>query len=271
MSFFLTLTWRHTLTLYMTGMVMDKFSVNQLAKITGVSVRTLHHYDEIDLLKPATRTDAGYRYYGREELLRLQQILFYRELDIPLADIREILDDEQFDVLTAMESHRKELQKRIAHYGTLLETIDHTIANLKNEKMNYEEMYKGFSKEQVEEWEKEVIERWGADKLDESKRNIMAMTKAEVTALKEEGEQINLALVTLIDKDPADAAVQQLVARHYAWINKFYACPIKMYRGFGDMYVHDERYRATYEQYAKELPDFLKKAMDVFCDEHQAS
>jgi len=249
---------------------MDKFSVNQLAKISGVSVRTLHHYDSIGLLKPAIRTDSGYRYYGKAELLRLQQIRFYKELDLPLNRIQEILDDGDFDTLKALNGHKEELRLRIERLQTLIQTIDNTIANLKTENMNYEEMYKGFSKEQVAAWEAEVKERFGAEKLDESKRNINAMKKEKLEALKTEGDEISKALTLLIGTDPADDKVQALVLRHYNMIQQFYSCPIDLYRKIGELYVADERYKAHYDQYDEHLADLLHRGINVFCDRQMA-
>ena len=139
---------------------MERFSVNQLAKLAGVSVRTLHHYDEIGLLKPGTRTESNYRYYGEKELLRLQQILFYKELDLPLVKIMEILDDPAFDTEAALRSHKKDLIKRRDRTSELLKTINKTIHHLKKQNMKAEDMYKGFSKEQAEAYEKEAKEKW---------------------------------------------------------------------------------------------------------------
>ncbi|OSZ78499.1 hypothetical protein CAP35_09675 [Chitinophagaceae bacterium IBVUCB1] len=247
---------------------MDRFSVNQLAIISGVSVRTLHYYDNIGLLKPASRTDSGYRYYGREELLRLQQIRFYKELDMPLSQIQEILDDEYFDSLTALKGHKEELLLRIERLQTLIQTINNTITNLKNEKMNYEEMYNGFTKEQVATWEAEVTERFGADKLLESKRNIKAMKKDKIEALKKEAEEINNALVLLIGKDVADEKVQALIQRHYNMIQEYYSCSVDLYRKIGEMYVDDERYKAHYNKYDIRLADFLYRGILMYCDTH---
>lgn len=245
---------------------MEKFSVKQLAEISGVSVRTLHHYDTIGLLKPAIRTDAGYRYYGRAELLRLQQIRFYKELDIPLTQIQEILDDEGFDMLQALQHHKRQLHLRIDRLKTLVHTIDNTITDLKNEIMNYDEMYKGFSKEQVAEWEAEVKERYGQDKLDESKRNINAMKQEQLAALKQEGEDISHALVALLGTDPASPAVQALVKRHHSMIMQFYTCPIDLYRKIGKLYVDDERYKAHYDAYHDGLAAFLQQGIDIYCN-----
>ena len=111
---------------------MTHYSVKQLSKLAGVSVRTLHHYDRIGLLKPAFRSDKGYRFYGRNELLQLQQILFFKELDFPLKEIREIINDPNFDLVSALEFHKKQLLLRSKRLDELLATIEKTILiNLK--------------------------------------------------------------------------------------------------------------------------------------------
>ncbi|MBS1271813.1 MAG: HTH-type transcriptional activator mta [Candidatus Marinimicrobia bacterium] len=123
---------------------MKQYTVKELAKLAGISVRTLHHYDEINLLKPAERTHKRYRLYGEDELLRLQQILFYRELDFPLEEIKAILDAPDFDTVEALKEHKSALISRKKRLEKLLTTIDKTIAKMeKGSKMIYEELYDG--------------------------------------------------------------------------------------------------------------------------------
>src|SRR5574342_951893 len=110
------------------------FTVKQLSKMAGITPRTLHYYDEIGLLKPTRVAENGYRYYGDESLLRLQQILFYRELDLPLDEIKKIMGRRDFDVLGALHSHRDALKKRVARLNRLLQTVDNTINHLKGNK-----------------------------------------------------------------------------------------------------------------------------------------
>ena len=140
---------------------MTKYSVKQVSKMAGVTIKTLHHYDKIGLLSPAHRSDKNYRYYGKEELYRLQQIMFYKELDFSLQDIKAILSDPEFEVLKALESHKQALQQKADRFKVLLETLDKTIVELKSEKemMTNEELYKGFSKEQAEAYRSEAIEK----------------------------------------------------------------------------------------------------------------
>ena len=109
------------------------FTVKQLSSLAGVTPRTLHHYDQIGLLKPSQVGENGYRYYGEESLLRLQQILFYRELDLPLDEIRKIMGRRDFDALAALENHKQELEKRIESLLGLIETVDNTILHLKGQ------------------------------------------------------------------------------------------------------------------------------------------
>jgi DNA-binding transcriptional MerR regulator len=147
-------------------MGQSRYSVKQLARLAGVSVRTLHVYDKLGLLRPSVRTDAGYRQYGEAELLRLQQILFYKELDMPLKDIAEILDDPEFDLLKALTGHKAALSARRDRINTLLNTIDATIDHLKNKTMsNFEELYEGMPLEQAAALREEAIDNWGEEAI----------------------------------------------------------------------------------------------------------
>ena len=127
---------------------MRNLTVKQLAALSGVTVRTLHHYDDIGLLRPACVGANGYRYYGRGELLRLQQILFHRELGVPLSAIAELLDLQGGDQIGVLRQHREKLEAERERYRVLIETIDRTIADLNKEKtMANADLYKGFSPE----------------------------------------------------------------------------------------------------------------------------
>src|SRR6478752_2805719 len=133
---------------------MGTYTVKQLARLSGVSVRTLHHYDEIGLLKPSFIGENRYRYYGREELLRLQDILFHRELGVPLHEIALLLDATGRDRLTILREHRARLAERVERSRQLLTTIDRTIAELSGDgTMDDKELYQGFSPEKQAEHE----------------------------------------------------------------------------------------------------------------------
>ncbi len=145
------------------------YTVHQLAELAGVSVRTLHHYDQIGLLAPSRRSNAGYRLYHEPELLRLQQIPFYKELDLPLAEIKEILSQAGFDPVQALRDHRRKLQERGEQIVQLLQTIDKTIMKLTeaNMELTDAELYEGFSQEQIERYQREVRELYDPKLVEE--------------------------------------------------------------------------------------------------------
>ena len=243
------------------------YTVRQLAKLAGVSVRTLHHYDHIGLLTPSSRTDAGYRLYQEKDLLRLQQILFFKELDFPLSEIQDILDNPQFDQRKALTSHRRRLEERAQRITLLLRTIDKTISKLEgNMTLTDAELYEGFTKEQVEQMQREVHERYDSKLVAESERRVRKMSKEQWNAVKQEGIAVTQALAALADKKPGDPQVQKIVARHHAHIEQFYLCPAEVYRGLANLYVTDDRFRANYDKHRPGLADFMKSAMEYYCD-----
>ena len=248
---------------------MTAYTVSQLAKMAGVSVRTLHHYDHIGLLKPSGRTRAGYRLYGDTDLLRLQQILFFKELDIPLADVRQILDDPGFDQVAALGQHRQSLIGRIERLERLLKTIDKTLHRLTEGDVTLTdaELYEGFTTEQIERTKREARELYDPALVAESERRVKRMNRAEWDAVKAEGEALSTGLAALIERQPGDPEVQALIARHHAWIENFYPCSAEVYRGLGQLYVEHPKFRAHYESYRPGLADFMAKAMNVYADQ----
>jgi DNA-binding transcriptional MerR regulator len=251
------------------------YTVSQLAKMAGVTVRTLHHYDQIGLLTPAGRTEsgsgrsAGYRLYGEAELLRLQQILFFKELDMPLDQIRQILDDPGFDQVEALAHHRGMLQGRMERLARLLNTIDRTLDRLTEEDMTLtdEELYEGFSTEQIERYKREAREMYDPDLVAESERRVKGMSREKWKAVQAQGRDVTVAIADLMDRDPGDPEVQAQVAGHHAWIENFYPCSAEIYRGLAQGYVEHPEFRAFYEKVRPGLAEFLSAAMVVYADE----
>lgn len=252
---------------------MDKkYSVKALADLAGVSVRTLHHYDRIGLLKPEFRTDGGYRMYGKDELLRLLQILFYKELDFELKKIAEILDDPGFDLLSALNGHREKLIKRKSRIDGLLKTIDRTIEHLKNKtKMNYESLYDGIPKEKARAWRKEALERW-PDEVRKSEAALLKMAKPDFEKLKNDFADCWETLAGLKSEDPTSDHVQKEIYRHYRFIRQFWGTvgeedlQAEPYAGLGNMYVSDERYTSINGEPDPVFAGFMQKAMRYFAD-----
>ena len=178
--------------------------LRKLAKISGVSIRTLHWYDEVGLLKPAYYGSNGYRYYEEEQLLILQQILFFRELGFELKQIRRVLGRSDFDKMVALSSHRQVFKKNLEQTRKLIKTIDKTIEHLKGtKKMKEKEMFSGFSKEQQAEYEKQIIERFGDQgkaHIEECKQNAKKWSKADEEKFKNEFDEICKELTHLLEQ-----------------------------------------------------------------------
>ncbi|HTE00944.1 MAG TPA: MerR family transcriptional regulator [Mucilaginibacter sp.] len=249
------------------------YSVKQIARLAGVSVRTLHLYDKIGLLKPAVRTRANYRQYSDIELLRLQQVLFYRELDFPLKEITEILNDPNFDLVRALAGHKTALTKRRDRLNTLLKTIDKTIVNLKNKTMNNaEELYEGLPKEQAAAWRKDAIDKWGEDTVVRSEKALKEMDKLDLERLKAEQKEIAQKLSMLAEKDPESDEVQEQIARHYANIRSFWGVTdptdlkAETYKGLAELYVADQRYTAMDGKTAPKFAAFMRRGMIYFAE-----
>jgi len=242
------------------------YTVQQLARLAGVSVRTLHHYDHVGLLKPSARTAAGYRQYGEADLLRLQQILFFKELDFPLTDIQAILDQPGFDQVQALHDHKRLLQQEADRLGQLLNTIEKTISRLTEGSMTMtdEELYEGFTPDQIERYTREVNERYDPKIVAESNRRVRNMSKAQWQAVKAEGGAVAQQLADLMNKQPSDVAVQAAIARHYAWVDNFWHPTAESYRGLGQGYADHPEFRAFYEKYRPGLADFLCAAMSYY-------
>jgi len=250
--------------------IMNKhYSVKELADLSGVTVRTLHHYDHIGLLKPALRTDKKYRRYDREDLLRLQQILIYREMDFSLEKIRDILDDPDFNTHTALRDHRTRLVQSRQRLTRLIETLDKTMASLEGESqmtLKDKDLYEGFDQEKIDRWNREVDEQYDPEIVAESRRKVGKMSKEQFKAVQKQGEVVTVAISELMDRKASDPDVQAQIKKHHAWIENFYSCSAEVYRGLGQLYVQNPEFTAFYEKVKPGLATFMCEAMIWFAD-----
>ncbi len=251
---------------------MKRYTVKQVARLSGATVRTLHFYDEIGLLKPAYYGENGYRYYEKEQLLGLQQILFYRELNVPLEQIKLIMASPGFDRLKTLETHRARLEKELTRYRQLIKTIDGTIAELNGKKtMASEEMFQGFSSEKQKQYEKELVDRYGDGmqaKIDDSKKRIKDWTKADFQASTDRWNAFLRDLGALADagKAPDSAEVQALIPSHRAWLESYWTPVRESYIGLGQMYAEHPDFRKQFDAVREGLADFCADAMRVYAE-----
>jgi DNA-binding transcriptional MerR regulator len=246
------------------------YTVKEVARMSGVSVRTLHYYDEIGLLRPAFYGENGYRYYENEQLLRLQQIMFFRELDFKLDEIQTILDHDAFNQIEALQSQRHLLEEKINRLQKLIQTIDRTVAHLKGEiNMQNEEMYYGFDKAKQDQYIKELRERYGScveGRIKESQQRMKNWKKEDYSEVKSIINQIHRYLTSALHQGmPVESKeVQAIIQRHFEWINRFYTADKEFYQGLGNMYVEHPDFRKLYDSYHPKLAEYMRAAMRYF-------
>lgn len=251
---------------------MKLLTVNEVAKLSGVSVRALHHYDRIGLLRPASIGRNRYRYYGRDELLRLQQILLHRELGIPLGEIGAILDAPGFDRLAALRLQRDRLAAQAERYAELVRTIDRTIAGLTGEDtMSNEDLYRGIAPEKQAEYEAWLIERFGGDipeRIARGKVRYEQLGEAGKAALMDELRAVETAWARAMQNGiPADSpALDPLLARHRAWVSAMWdrPCPPGAYHGLADLHLGHPDFVARYEAIAPGFSAFHAASMQAY-------
>ena len=229
------------------------YTVGEVARLAHVSVRALHHYDEIGLLEPSMRSDAGYRLYDEQDLTRLQQILLYRELDFALEEIAQVLSDPDFDELDALVAQRQLVADKLKRDESLLALLDKTIlAKEGGIPMDKEEMFEVFGDFDPSEYEDEVKERWGdTDAYKESARRTKRYRKQDWERMKAEQDANGAKIVALISSGvaPDDPRAMDAAEEARLLIDKwFYPLSHEMHVGLAEMYIADPRFTATYEK-----------------------
>jgi DNA-binding transcriptional MerR regulator len=245
------------------------YTVKQLADLAGVTIRTLHYYDEIGLLKPSSVGDNGYRYYEDEALLQLQQILLFREMDLGLLQIKEIIERPEFDVLTALRSHRTALQERVTRLQCLINTVDSTILHLVGEvDMSNKSLFEGFSEEKQKQYEQEIANdpRYDQDKVKESVRRWKNYTPQQKKQIGVEGQKVYEDLIAAMDKGPESEEVQAVLARWHQHLRYFYEPTPEILRGLGHLYNEHPDFIANFQKLHPDLPAFLEVAIGHYCD-----
>ena len=252
-----------------------EYTVQQLSDLSGVSPRTLRYYHQIGLLSPAYVGDNGYRYYGRAQVDRLQQILFYRELGLPLEKIGAILEDPAFDRVRALRDHLQALTARRDRLDQLIRTLRNTIREGKGDcVMQDTERFEGLRQQLLEENEarygQEAREKYGHETVEASLRQMRGLTREQWAQGEEWNQTIADALRAAMARgDPAGEEARALCRLHRDWLTLFWpqgSYTKEAHRGLGELYAADERFRAYYEQAAGPgAADFLCRALAEYC------
>ena len=240
------------------------YQVKDVAKLTGVSIRTLHHYDAIGLLVPGSRTTAGYRLYTDADLLRLQQILIGRELGLPLEEIRRSLDDPRFDRKGALLDQRQRLCERARQADAMIRAIDAALAacSTTSGEINMADLFNGFDSSRYED---EARQRWGnTEAWAQMEKRTNAYTPDDWKALMAEQGVVYAAAFAALKagKAPSSDEAMDIAERHRLSIDRwFYPCSHTMHQGLASMYESDDRFRQSIDTYGEGLTTFLAESI----------
>ncbi|MCP3763335.1 MerR family transcriptional regulator [Domibacillus sp. A3M-37] len=248
-----------------------EYTINKLAQMSGVTTRTLRHYDQIGLLTPARINSSGYRIYGQKEVDRLQHILFYRELDVSLEDITAILNKPDFDQTAALKNHYNKLQTKRARLDKIMVNVEKTIAHKERGiSMQDNDKFEGLKEKMIEENEQkygdEIRKKYGNETVDASNAKLMGMSQENYVAMNKLGEEILLVLKeAYATGDPSSEKAQELAAKHKEWLMFSWPSYSKeAHAGLAEMYVADERFTAYYDKHVKGGAQFLRDAILIY-------
>ncbi len=254
------------------------YTVKKLSELSGVTIRTLHFYEEIGLLKPAYHGSNGYRYYEEQELLQLQQILFFKELGFSLKQIQKVLGRDDFDQLSALYSHRKSLNQEWEKIGQLLKTIDKTIKHLKGKKkMKDKEIFDGFNitlvkkaKEGTPYFAAEEIVGKSVKNPTKNVQDVEKREKAFYEKTTKTAHAIFKELVNCIEKglEPNSDAVQRIIKKHHIFIEQLQNATQEVYVAMAQLYQEHPEFRKQLDPFHPQLAEYMAQAMREFADQN---
>jgi DNA-binding transcriptional MerR regulator len=252
-----------------------EYTINKLAKMAGISTRTLRYYDYCGLLRARRNGSNGYRVYGQADVDRLQQILFYRTLDVGLDEIARILAAPDFNAPMALDGHLAALKAKREQLDTLIGNVENSIRAMKGEiMMNDQEKFEGFKQKRIDDNEQrygaEIRARYGDAIIDQANANLKGMSQERYTESERITESLNETLKAAYQQgDPAGALAQNACALHREWLMFWWGDSVpyskEAHRAMGQMYVEDARFTAYYDRIAPGLAVFLRDALQVYC------
>jgi len=237
-------------------------NVKEVALLVGISIRTLHHYDDIGLLHPDDVSPAGYRQYSEQNLQMLQHILFFKEIGFSLKEIKYMIENPNFDSLDALELQRKSLLEKRNHYDDMIRTIESTIQHIKGEiEMSAKEKFSGLQFDNTE-YEQEARQRWGDQKVDFYMQSLKQLSPFQKEQLEQEWNDIYKGLAQRIGSPVSSPETEELIQRWYTLLNTHFGTySYDAFAGLGQMYTLDERFTKNIDQYGAGLAQYMNEAM----------
>lgn len=244
------------------------YKINEISKITGISPRMLRHYDKLDLLRPNKSNENNYRIYTDEDLCKLQEILFFKELDFSLEEIKIILKNPNYDRTEAFSHQKTILLKKIDRLNEIVLSLEDSINKIRKEQKMSEKNFKSFSMEEIEKYQNEVKELYGnTNAHKEYKEKTKDYKKDDFDKIQQEMNKKLESIAIYMIKGFDSKEVQGAIHEYREYINtNFYNCTIDIFRGLGELYISDKRFSENIDKIRTGLSEFLEKAIKFYCD-----
>lgn len=237
---------------------MKQYTTKELAKLAHVTSRTLRHYDQIGLLSPIGRSQSGQRHYSHDQLIKLMQINFYKELGYTLKEIAKLMQNDNENMLTIFLAHRQRLEQKVQHHTRLRNTVDQIIESLAGAS--------NINPSNHRQFQDEVKARWGhTTAYTQSQERYKQWSKKDLESIKQEGHNITRQIADIMESPIKSQNIQSLIGQHYQHINRFYDCSLEMYHSLGHMYLADPRFAKYYNDIKPGLAECMQKAIDYYC------
>lgn len=239
--------------------------IHEVAEFSGVTVRTLQYYDQIGLLIPSEVTESGYRIYHEKDLDRLQQILFFRELDFPLKEIKDIMNNPNYDRVEALRKQKTMLLEKRSRMDRLIRLVEERLGGQQD--MSFKEFSMESIENQKKQYAEEVRSRWGdSNAYAEYEKKTREYSKQDWNSILHAGDRIMSEFAKYRNLSPEDERVQELVARWQAFITThYYECTKEILAGLGKMYVCDNRFRENIDKHGEGTAELMSKAIEIYC------
>lgn len=248
-----------------------EYTVQKLAGLAGISTRTLRYYDDIGLLKPRRTSTSGYRLYGAEEVDRLQQILFYRELGVGLEEIKAIVTSSAFNRTAALRHHHERLLDKKKQLELLIANVEKSLAGAEGRNiMSDQEKFEGFKQKLIEENEQkygaEVRAKYGSEVIDRSNKRMKNMTEDQYKGVQKLSGEVNAAIKAAFEVgDPGSGLARKACELHKQWLLKFWdEYSPEAHLALTQMYVDDDRFTAYYDKIVPGCAVYFLKAMRIY-------
>jgi len=246
------------------------YTVSQLARLSGISVRALQHYHRIGLLEPTEIGTNGYRYYAENKVFELQQIIFFKELDFSLSEIKKIMKNPSFSVEKSLNKQKELIYQKMERLHGIIQLIDKTLKNRKGEnKMRGQDYFEEINEAKVKEYTKRAKEAYGEEVVNQSIKQVKKEYNNDYARMQREFEEWLESVKNVMEKGPGSIEAQELIAQWYDKMKNIFPCDIQIFSSLGMMYKDNEEFAVNFRKVDERMPEFVCDAIQLFCSRYQ--